>query len=153
MTKLELKIPPVMQVFIFGGLIYLTSIFLPCFNHSNHFLFYLAVILLLAGIGIAIAGVLEFRRQSTTVDPRYPDKTSSLVDSGVYRFTRNPMYLGMLLCLFSLTLYFGSLLSLVWGISFIFYMNQFQIKPEEKMLQEIFGQDFIQYQKRVRRWL
>ena len=153
MKKLELKIPPVLQVIIFAGLIYLTSINFSRLEYSYHISLYLGLFLLLLGIGIAISGVLEFRLSSTTVDPRYPDKTSSLVDTGVYRFTRNPMYLGMLLSLLSIVVYFGSLISILWCLSFILYMNQFQIKPEEKMLKEIFGSDYLDYLQRVRRWI
>jgi protein-S-isoprenylcysteine O-methyltransferase Ste14 len=108
-----------------------------------------------AGIGLAIcfAGVLAFRQSRTTVDPRTPAAASSLVVGGIYRYTRNPMYLGFLLVLLALALYLGTLTAVLLLPVFVFYLNEFQIKPEERALRKRFGTDFDFYAASVRRWL
>lgn len=106
-----------------------------------------------AGLGVGIAGVLAFRRARTTVNPWRPERASALVDTGIYRHTRNPMYLGLLLGLLGWAVYLGSLLALLLALAFVPWMNRFQIGPEERALERIFGDDFAAYRRRVRRWL
>ncbi|MDX8406306.1 MAG: isoprenylcysteine carboxylmethyltransferase family protein [Mariprofundus sp.] len=90
---------------------------------------------------------------STTIDPRYPHKTTTIVDNGIYAFTRNPMYLGSVLILTSLTVWLGTVFGvLVIGL-FIFYMTRFQINPEEEMLTAQFGEAYLNYKATVRRWI
>jgi protein-S-isoprenylcysteine O-methyltransferase Ste14 len=111
------------------------------------------LLFVIAGILLALAGVKEFKQQQTTVNPLDPSKSSSLVTSGVYQFSRNPMYLGMLLGLLG----WADLLDVIWAYSgpmaFFIYISLFQIKPEEDVMQQKFGEDFIQYCMKVRRWL
>ncbi len=107
----------------------------------------------LVGIGFDIAGLVSFRLAKTTVNPLRPEKASSLVTSGVYRYTRNPMYVGMLFLLMAWALYLDSPWALAGPLVFVLYMNRFQIGPEEKALEALFGDDFIDYKERVRRWL
>jgi protein-S-isoprenylcysteine O-methyltransferase Ste14 len=105
------------------------------------------------GIAIALAGVAEFRRAQTTVDPTDPAKTSAVVKSGVYRHTRNPMYLGFLLVLAGWAAYLSSLVASVGPLLFVLYMNRFQIGPEERVLEARFGASFEAYLRSVRRWI
>ena len=107
------------------------------------------------GLGIiaAIAGVISFRQARTTVNPLKPESTSALVTSGMYKFSRNPMYLGMALALCAWACYLASLCSVLGIIGFMLYMQRFQIAPEERVLEVIFGQTFIDYKKRVRPWI
>ncbi|MCX6951215.1 MAG: isoprenylcysteine carboxylmethyltransferase family protein [Verrucomicrobia bacterium] len=107
----------------------------------------------LGGVGIAVLGVVSFRRARTTVDPRYPHKMTALVTSGLYRVTRNPMYLGMLLALAGWACGLGQLLPWLFLPLFIAYLNRFQIVPEERALAARFGEAFAAYRARVRRWL
>lgn len=109
----------------------------------------------IAGIGLAIclAGVVAFRQSHTTVDPRTPAAASSLVVVGIYRYTRNPMYLGFLLVLLALALYLGKLTAFVLLPVFVLYLNELQIKPEETALRARFGTEFDSYTASVRRWL
>lgn len=108
----------------------------------------------LAGVGIAIAasGVWAFRVSQTTIDPRDPRKTAHLVTHGVYRFSRNPMYLGMLLVLLGWGLWLRHLPAALVPALFVAYMSRFQIQPEERALREKFGEAFRDYAARVRRW-
>ncbi|WP_259394822.1 isoprenylcysteine carboxylmethyltransferase family protein [Shewanella sp. SR44-3] len=105
------------------------------------------------GIAVALAGVTSFMRANTTVNPTTPNSASSLVDSGIYRFTRNPMYLGLLSMLLGWAVFLASPLTLIGALVFVVYMNRFQIKPKESALLNVFGTAFLQYQAKVRRWL
>jgi protein-S-isoprenylcysteine O-methyltransferase Ste14 len=105
------------------------------------------------GVATAIQGVIEFRRARTTVDPRDPRKSTAIVTSGIYRFTRNPMYLGFLLVLVSWSVYLSNLCAAVGPVLFILYMNRFQIEPEERILSARFGEVYDAYKAAARRWL
>ena len=111
--------------------------------------------LVLAGTGgvIGMAGVRSFRRARTTVNPWRPHASSTLVIAGVYRWTRNPMYLGLALALAGWGMYLSNLYALLLACTFVPYMNRFQIRPEERALERAFGNTFREYCRRVRRWL
>ena len=105
------------------------------------------------GLGIGLAGVASFRRASTTVNPTKPGSVSRLVSSGVYRVTRNPMYLGLLLVLAGWAVFLSSAAALIVATTFVPTMNRFQIAPEERALAAIFGAEYAAYRNGVRRWL
>ncbi len=102
---------------------------------------------------MAVAGVREFRRASTTVNPLTPAAASAMVRSGIYRHTRNPMYLGMLLVLAGWAAWLASVAAVAVLPAFVLYMNRLQIEPEERALASLFGSDFEDYRRSVRRWL
>lgn len=106
-----------------------------------------------AGFLIDLVSVAAFVRARTTVNPLAPDKTSALVISGLYRFSRNPMYLGMLMILLGWGLYLGDALAFPPAGLFIILIEFLQLRPEERALEEKFGDDFRAYKKRVRRWI
>jgi protein-S-isoprenylcysteine O-methyltransferase Ste14 len=112
-----------------------------------------ATAIALAGVGIAISGAVAFRRARTTVNPLKPETTSSLVTSGVYRFTRNPMYVGLALVLLAWAAFLSSALALLGPLVFILYISRFQIVPEERVLSGMFGAAYATYLAKVRRWL
>jgi len=112
-----------------------------------------AVGLIASGFLIAVLGVVIFRRRNTTVDPRFPHKSSALVTGGVYRFTRNPMYLGMLLALIGWGWWLGALWSFAVPPLFVWYLNHWQIGPEEQALERLFPSEFTAYRRSVRRWI
>lgn len=107
----------------------------------------------LAGTAFSIAGIVSFKKARTTVNPLKPEAASTLVVSGVYQVTRNPMYVGLALLLVAWSLYLGSPLSLLGFIAFVAYITRFQIMPEEKAMLTLFGDAYSQYAQRVRRWL
>ena len=111
------------------------------------------VIVVLAGVWLAIAGVRAFRKADTTIDPRSPDQSTSIVRSGPFGFTRNPMYLGMVLVLVGVCAYLANLLALVAVVVFVAYITRFQIIPEERLLLAKFGEPFALYMRSVRRWI
>lgn len=112
-----------------------------------------AVVLAAIGVAVALSGVLAFRRAQTTVNPLKPETSAALVSTGVYSFTRNPMYLGMVLGLFAWAVYLSSVWSLLGPVVFALYITRFQIIPEERVLDRLFGASFAAYKRRVRRWL
>jgi protein-S-isoprenylcysteine O-methyltransferase Ste14 len=109
--------------------------------------------LLVVGVVVAVAGVFEFRRVRTTVNPMRPANASSLVTSGIYRFTRNPMYVGDVLILLAVVVFFSHPLGLAGVVLFVAWMNLLQIPAEERALRERFGEAYDAYCARVRRWI
>ena len=107
----------------------------------------------LVGAGFDVGGVLGFLRAKTTVNPMKPERSAALVTSGLYRITRNPMYLGMALLLLAWALYLASATALLGPLVFMLYITRFQIRPEERALSARFGGEFASYCARVRRWL
>ncbi len=106
----------------------------------------------LCGI-VALLGVWAFKRVQTTVLPHCPEQSSTLVTGGIYRYTRNPMYLGLVIFLLGFAGFLGSIAGLLWLVVFTVYLTQFQIKPEERVLAKKFASEFSDYQRRVRRWI
>jgi protein-S-isoprenylcysteine O-methyltransferase Ste14 len=152
-NALELKIPPVVVVLLAGAAMWLVASALPTLAFLFPYKQAVAVALMAAGGVVAALGVVSFRRARTTVDPTKPQAASSLVTTGIYRFTRNPMYLGFLLVLAGVAALLANAAALVLLPVFVVYMNLFQIKPEERALSATFGLDFTTYTKRVRRWM
>jgi protein-S-isoprenylcysteine O-methyltransferase Ste14 len=150
---LELRIPPPVVGLITGAGMWAVANLLPILQLPVIARLSLATILAAVGIAVAVGGVISFRRAKTTVNPLKPESSASLVTAGVYSFTRNPMYLGMLLVLVAWGVFLSSLWSLVGPIFFALYITRFQIVPEERVLDRLFGAPFIEYRKRVRRWL
>ena len=107
----------------------------------------------LAGLLLAFWGVIDFRRAQTTVDPRHPEQSARLVTTGVYRWTRNPMYLGFVAALAGLAIALQSVAGLAIASLAAVYLQRFQIHPEERILQRRFGDAFNVYLGQVRPWL
>ena len=152
MSFLELRIPPVAVVLVAGAAMWLASQLLPWPGDLAGRLL-VAALFAAAGVAAAVTGVLEFRRAKTTVNPLKPETASSLVERGIYRFTRNPMYLGMALALAGWGLWLASAAALLVLPLFVAYMTRFQIIPEERALAATFGEAFGGYRRRVPRWL
>lgn len=111
------------------------------------------VLVFIVGVVIVIVGGYQFRKASTTVNPLQLEKSSQLVTNGIYRFSRNPMYVGFLLILLAWALFLGSAIAFLLLPVFLALITKVQILPEESMLEEIFGEEYINYKKRVRRWI
>ncbi len=149
---LELRIPPLVVWLVFAGSMALLARFAPTAIRIPAAA-YVAVLLAAVGAAIAVAGVRAFRRQRTTVNPLAPERASALVDSGVYRHTRNPMYLGMALALAGWGVFMGDLAALAGVPLFVAYIDRFQIVPEERALAKAFGPAFAVYVQTVSRWV
>jgi protein-S-isoprenylcysteine O-methyltransferase Ste14 len=153
MPNLELKIPPLILVLIFGTLMWLFHLSFTISLLASDIALILLLFFVSFGLIIIISGVLVFQKAQTTVNPTKPETSSSLVKSGIYNFTRNPMYVGMASVLTGWGFYLSNPGSLAFMLGFILYMNHFQIRPEEKVLTRLFGQEFVDYCTTVRRWL
>lgn len=153
MKILELKLPPLVQVLLTGSAMWLLSRFAPQLSFAVPGSRIFALSLACLGLVIGLAGVLAFRSARTTVDPRFPDNASAIVTVGVYRWTRNPMYLGLLSILSGWGVFLGNFLSLACLPAFVLYMNRFQIDPEERAMDSIFGNAYVAYKNSVRRWI
>lgn len=110
-------------------------------------------LLLVAGAAFDLLGLLAFRASRTTINPLKPERASALVTGGVYRITRNPMYVGMALLLTAWAVFLSAVLPFMGPVLFVLYITRFQIQPEERVLKGIFGESYSAYAARVRRWL
>jgi protein-S-isoprenylcysteine O-methyltransferase Ste14 len=153
MRFLELKVPPLVVTLLAAGSGWYAARMVPTSGFVLPYGDVLAGSFFLAGIGVAASGAGEFRRARTTLNPLIPEKSSALVVSGVYRWTRNPIYLGMLLTLLCWATYLANWVSFAFLPVFVIYMNHFQIAPEERALASRFGQEFAAYRSKVRRWI
>ena len=153
MQALELKIPPPIVALLIAAAMWGISLATPAASLPVEIHLAATIAIAFAGVATAIAGVVGVRRAKTTLNPLKPETTSSLVTSGVYRFTRNPMYLGLVLALLAWAAFLSSVWSLLGPLVFILYMTRFQIVPEERALSSIFGTAYSEYQVKVRRWL
>jgi len=151
--KLSLKIPPLAQAAIAVFLIWLVDRHAPLYHIDFNYQNLVARVLIGTGLIIALSGVLTFRKLKTTVDPRIPEKAKKLVFTGIYKYTRNPMYLGLLLAITGVAVYSGAFSSLFVVFLFAAFINKYQIIPEEVALQEKFGDSYTHYTRNVRRWL
>ncbi|HQZ81926.1 MAG TPA: isoprenylcysteine carboxylmethyltransferase family protein [Pyrinomonadaceae bacterium] len=153
MRWLELKIPPLLIVLGFGLAMYGASWSLPVTNFEMPGRPYVSLAFAILGVATVASGVIAFRSKKTTVDPRFPDKASSVVTIGIYRITRNPMYLGMLFLLTAWALFLANFIVIILLAGFVVYMTLFQIKPEERILRSKFGAEYEEFLSRVRRWI
>ena len=147
---LNTKIPPPIVTLLCIGIIYLFDIQI---EYSEPDLKVVGIIFLILGLIIIFSAVLKFIKTKTTVDPTRPYKTSNLVISGIYKITRNPMYLGMLFLIMAYAIYNNNVMGCIIIPIFIFYINKFQIEPEEIEMRKKFGESFENYCKKVNRWL
>ncbi|GAB2912416.1 methyltransferase family protein [Rheinheimera gaetbuli] len=153
MKALELKIPPLLLVVLFALAMWLFAQRVPPLALPFSWRLLFAGIFAISGVTVALAGVLAFRRAKTTVDPRVPQQSSNLVIRGIYRYSRNPMYVGFLLLLMAWAFYLMSAAALALLPLFVWYMNRFQIAPEERFLLQKFAAEYQAYCESVRRWL
>lgn len=151
MNRLELKVPPALVGAVIAAGMWFLAQALPAFAYAS---------LRIATVGLGLIGVViigwamwSFFEAKTTVNPMKPSSASSLVTSGIYGHTRNPMYLGMLFILIAWALYLANILTFLVLPAFILYMNQFQIKPEERALTARFGREYLEYMSQVHRWI
>ena len=145
------KIPPPIVTLISGLAIYFSRNLFP--NHYGIMLDVFSILLLLCGIIIIRTAFLSFKNHQTTINPLNLTKTSSLVNTGIFKYTRNPMYLGMVFILLSITLKFNLYGGLIVILFFFYFITKFQISPEEKAMENLFGEEFKNYKKTTRRWL
>ena len=149
---LDARIPPLAVAVIAAGFMWSIAALTPALRIDVPARLFIFAGLAAAGALIVVAGVLAFVRARTTVDPTAPEAASALVTTGIYRVTRNPMYLGFAIALIGWAAFLQNPLSLLAVAAFVVYIDRFQITPEERALEARFGSDFRSYTQKVRRW-
>ena len=149
---LELKVPPPLVVVIAAAAMWFANRVIGG-NVSFGFWFFAGVIVMGVGFGLAVTGLRTLIANRTTPSPIQIERARTLVTSGLYQFTRNPMYLGMVIFLIGIAVILGSVALLAGPTLFIVYITQFQILPEERVMAQKFGADYTAYKNRVRRWI
>ena len=145
------KIPPPIITLIFGLIIYFSRNIFPDIN--NIIFHVLSLFFIILGPFILISAVSSFKAEQTTINPININNASSLVISGVFKYSRNPMYLGMVFILLALSFRFNLVGGILFTSIFIMYITKFQIIPEEAAMKSIFGEDFNKYKNKTRRWI
>ena len=153
MNWLELKVPPPAVALLTCAAMWGFSLFTPVLDVSMFNRAIAALVIASIGAIVAVSGAAGFRKAKTTLNPTTPQSASSLVTSGIYRYTRNPMYVGVLLVIVGWAAFLSSPWALLGPVVFVLYITRFQIQPEERVLSGLFGAAYIDYQSRVRRWL
>ena len=153
MSFLELKVPPVAVTLVFGFTMWIAAQNAPSLIFVMPCRSVIGLILALTGLVVGAMGIFAFHRANTTVNPFKPTDTSTIVSSGIYRVSRNPMYLGLLLVLGGWAIALSNVIAFAFLPAFVAYMTRFQIAPEERALLSKFGSEFIAYKESVRRWL
>jgi protein-S-isoprenylcysteine O-methyltransferase Ste14 len=153
MNVLELKIPPPIVALVVALLMWLTPALAGIVALPDLARVLGAVVIACIGQGIGFAGIFAFKRAKTTVSPTKARLASSLVVRSVYRYTRNPMYLGFSVTLLAWAVFLANPMAALWVPAFVLYITRFQIIPEERVLISLFGAEYEAYRSRVRRWL
>lgn len=152
-ASMELRFSPLTVVGVLAVLAWLVTWLAPTLSFMLPIHSLLAIMILMMGITIIFISFKTFREKCTTPMPYKPSKTSTLITKGIYQYSRNPMYVGMLLVLLALNLYLANIVALLIIPAFVIYITRFQIIPEERALRTKFGQAFTDYENSVRRWI
>ncbi len=153
MKRLELLIPPPLVMLLVGLMMWVLPRMFPALTLAWLQSTMMAYFFALLGLVISLVSMVAFTRGRTTMDPKQPASASNLISTGIYRYSRNPMYLGVLLILAGWAIYLGNVLSFPGLFVFTAYITRFQIIPEERLLSQKFGVAFDSYKNKVRRWL
>jgi protein-S-isoprenylcysteine O-methyltransferase Ste14 len=153
MQALETKIPPPIAALLFGLAMWLAARYLPALALSGGLRWTIACACAALGLSVALPGFWAFRKAKTTVNPMHPEAASSVVTSGIYGYTRNPMYVGLCALLAGWAVWLSGPWVLLGPLAFALFVTRFQIIPEERTMSSKFGREYDEYRRRVRRWL
>ena len=149
--NIKTKIPPPFVTLAFGFLINYTKNIFPKIEISEKTIF--GVFMIIIGTMIIVSAISLFKKYQTTITPLNPSDATKLVTKGIYKFSRNPMYLGLLLVLSGFSIILNPIGGLLFIPLFIIYLNLFQIIPEENIMVDLFKDEFLEYRDNVRRWI
>ena len=153
MNTFENRIPPPLMTAIFALIMWLLSSFVTPINmNADVQMSGIAIVTFLA-LFFLTSGIISFRLAKTTVNPLRPESASLLVVSGVFKISRNPMYVGFTLLLVAWCVYLSAPVLLMIVLLFTAVITRFQIIPEERAMLKLFGDEYTAYQQSVRRWL
>ena len=148
---MKTKIPPPIIALVCIVINYLSTYLINPIRFPN--IEIIGGLILLLGLITAILAILLFKKNKTTVNPINPEETTTLVTTGIFSITRNPMYLGLFFVISSTILFFGSWIGVIILMFFVWYINKFQIIPEEEAMGKLFGEKYNEYRQNVRRWI
>jgi protein-S-isoprenylcysteine O-methyltransferase Ste14 len=146
-----LKIPPPLLVLILVVSNYFSSKKIDLILFPNQEI--TSIIIFLIGMLILINPIFKFIKSKTTIDPIKFKKVNKLITSGIYRYSRNPMYLGLLMLVTSTSIFYLNIFSITTPFFFYYWVNRFQIKREEIFLTKKFGKEYLLYKTKTRRWI
>lgn len=153
MSWLESRIPPPGVALVLAGTMWLMARMTPSLAMQFPMTGAIAMTIAIVAVAIVVSGAVQFHRAKTTVNPLKPEAATALVTSGIYRLTRNPMYVGMATFLLAWAIYLSHPLALLGVLAFAAYIHRFQIIPEERAMRALFPGAFEAYARQVRRWL
>ena len=151
MIDIKTKFPPPLVALTFGFLINYTKNIFPKIEIKNEIIF--GSFMIISGLIIILSAIILFKKYQTTITPLNPSNATKLITDGIYKFSRNPMYLGLLFVLFGISIILNPTGGLFLIPLFILYLNIFQIVPEENAMVDLFKDEFLEYRKNVRRWI
>lgn len=147
------KIPPPIVFLLFAIAMWFVAQSAYAYPITIPFALIIAIGLAATGLLIAVTATRQFSSVQTTINPLKPDEATTLVDSGIFAKTRNPMYLGLFLFVLAWAVWLQSAANILLLLTFVVFITNLQIKPEEEALRKVFGQTYTDYCKRVRRWI
>lgn len=153
MKKLENKIPPPVLVLVLAAAMWGTATFQTPIQIEPAWRIGLLLALNVTALVFGVGGIMAFRRAKTTINPVQIDQASRVVSGGIYRVTRNPMYIGLTALLTTWAVFLALPLALLGPVLFVLFTARFQILPEERVMSAKFGKEYDEYRKRVPRWL
>ena len=153
MPQLELRLPPPLVAAITGLLMWVFATLFAPFDFTGETSRFLAYGFSAVGSVLLIPAILAFITFKTTINPTPPEQSVQLITTGIFRLSRNPIYLGLLLMLVGWGIWLATPIALVVATLFPLLMTRFQIIPEERALETLFGEQFLAYKQRVRRWI
>ncbi len=148
---LKTKIPPPVIALAFVVILYISSVLISRFTFEGQSI--LALFIFILGLGCMLSAVIQFRKVSTTVNPLVPESASQLVVGGIFKYTRNPMYVGICAAILAFGIYVGAWSVFILLPLFVISITYLQIVPEEVAMQKLFGDEYTSYCNSVRRWL
>jgi len=148
---MKTKIPPPIIALICIVINYLSTYLINPIKFPN--IEIIGGLILFLGVATSMLATLLFRKDKTTVNPMNPEETTTLVTTGIFSITRNPMYLGSFLSISSTVLFFGSWFGIIILMFFVWFITKFQIIPEEEAMEKLFGNKYDEYRQNVRRWI
>ena len=151
MMNIKTKFPPPLVALTFGFLINYTKNIFPKIEIKNEIIF--GSFMIISGLIIIFSAIILFKKYQTTITPLNPSNATKLITDGIYKFSRNPMYLGLLLVLVGISIILNLTGGFFFILLFILYINLFQIIPEENAMVDLFKDEFLEYKKNVRRWI
>ena len=151
MMDIKTMFPPPLVALTFGFLINYTKNIFPKYEIKNEIIF--GSLMIISGLIVILSAITTFKKYHTTITPLNPANATKLITDGIYKFSRNPMYLGLSFVLFGISIILNPIGGFFLIPLFILYLNLFQIIPEENAMVDLFKDEFLEYKKNVRRWI